>query len=879
MALRHLPLQRKLVGFIFLTSLSVLGLSYLALLTYETRSSKQTTLRSLSTLGDIIASNSTAALIFDDRPLATELLSGLRAEPDVISAALFDKEGKVFAIYRAQHDADGIPASPQADGADFTLSDLTLFRPVKQGASRVGTLFIKCDLGAMYSRLRVYGLVLVGVLVGAGIVALFLSNFFQRQISGPILDLAETAKIVTERKDYTVRAKKGVGDELGFVTEAFNAMLDQIQLNHAVLGESERRFRVVADSAPVLIWLANTDRLCTWFNQHWLDFTGRTMASEVGNGWADNVHPDDRDRCATTYVVAFDTRTPFRREYRLRRRDGEYRWLLDYGTPRYQGDEFVGYIGSCVDITERKHAEALLRSSELQMRLVTDHASVFLCQIDREHRFKFANRAYASRYGREPADILGHHLSELIGHPAYELARPYIDAALEGSRQEFELELPYSTLGRRMVHFVYEPERTADGQVAGLVSVLTDMTERRKSEQELKRARDEAVAASRAKDDFLAALSHELRTPLNPVLLLASDAAMNPELSGEVRNAFETVRKNVELEARLIDDLLDLTHITRNKLTLDLSNTEIHAIIRDAIETVRGDLEAKCINLVVNLAPTTPLVFGDPVRLQQVLWNVLKNAVKFTEANGEITVTTEWSPDPAKLVVRIADTGIGMTAAELERVFDAFAQGEHASGGRSHRFGGLGLGLAISRRIVELHHGSITATSAGRNRGCVFLVELPTVNPVVSGEMPVPKDRTARPAESERVPVASPSRRHVLLVEDHAATRVALETLLKRRDYRVSSAGTVAEARELAEKETIDLVVSDIGLPDGTGFELMAELKARFGLTGIALTGYGMENDLIRSREAGFITHLTKPVRIQSLDEAMAALTSSIAAK
>lgn len=866
MALRHLPLQRKLVGFIFLTSLSVLLLSYLALLTYETRSSKQTTLRSLATLGDIIASNSTAALIFDDRPLATELLSGLRAEPDVISAALYDKDGKVFAIYRAQHDEAGVPAGPKADGAQFTLSDITLYRPVRQGASRVGTLFIKCDLGAMYSRLRVYGFVLIGVLVGAGVVALFLSNFFQRQISGPILDLAETAKVVTDRKDYSVRAKASSSDELAFVTEAFNTMLDQIQLNHAVLGESERRFRVVADSAPVLIWIAGTDLLCTWFNQHWLDFTGRSMASQTGNGWKDQVHPEDRDRCVAVAAGAFATRAPFHREYRMRRRDGEYRWLLDTGTPRYQGSEFVGYIGSCVDITDRKLNEALLRSSELQMRLVTDHASVFLCQLDREHRFKFVNRAYAARYGREPAELLGRHLSEVVGRPAYELAKPYIDAALAGVRQEFELELPYSTLGRRMVHYVYEPERAVDGQVAGLVSVLTDMTERRKSEQELKRARDEAVAASRAKDDFLAALSHELRTPLNPVLLLASDAAANATLPAEVRASFETIRKNVELEARLIDDLLDLTHITRDKLILDLAATDALAVIRDAVATVRADLEAKRIKLVFEPGAAHPLVWADPVRLQQVVWNVMKNAVKFTPPHGRITLTVTWAPGDPRLVVRVADTGIGMTAPELARVFDAFAQGDHADGGRSHRFGGLGLGLAISRRIVELHHGTITAASAGRNLGCMFTIELPVMDAVPT---PVAPAAAVPAAIAPRAGPGAGTGKNILLVEDHAATRVALAALLQRRDYRVVSAGSVAEAQVLAATEPIDIVISDIGLPDGTGFDLMAELRSRYGFRGIALTGYGMENDLIRSRESGFVAHLTKPVRMQSLDEAL----------
>ncbi len=875
MPLRHLPLQRKLVGFIFLTSFAVLLLSYLPLLIYEMRSSHQTTVEHLSTVGDIIASNSTAALIYEDKPFATELLDALRAEPDVIAAALYDKRGNVFATYQARGVERAIPPSPQADGTDFTKGELSLFRTVDQSGARVGTLFIKGDLGAMYRRLRVYGVVLMAVIIGAGILAFFLSNFFQRQISQPILHLADTARVVSERKDYSVRATKSSGDELGFVTESFNSMLDQIELHHAVLSESEERFRVVADSAPVLIWLADRDERCTWFNQHWLNFTGRPMARELGLGWRDNVHADDLERCRETYAAAFAAQRPFRLEFRLRHHDGEYRWLLDHGAPRHQGEEFVGYIGSCVDITDRKHAEALVRSSELQMRLVTDHASVFLCQLDREHRFKFANRAYATRYGRDPKDLLGRHLSEVIGPAAYNVARNKIESTLAGNREEFEVELPYVTLGRRMVHFVYEPERAANGEVVGLVSVLTDMTERRRTEQELAGARDRAVAASRAKDDFLAALSHELRTPLNPVLLLASDAAANRNLPADIRSDFETIRKNVELEARLIDDLLDLTRITRGKLILDVRAVDAHAIIRDTAETVRADVAAKKITLVLDLAGESRQIRADPVRVQQVLWNVLKNAVKFTPENGKITIADEWVPERSMLLIRITDTGIGMLPAELGRIFEAFAQGDHAEGG-AHRFGGLGLGLAISRRIVELHQGHITATSAGRNRGCVFTIEIPVVKnavpTTVSGHpLALP---TATPPAGTRPPGAEAVT--ILLVEDHAPTRLALESLLRRRNYRVVSAGTVAEARAVAERERLDIVISDIGLPDGTGFDLMADLKVRFGLPGIALTGYGMENDLLRSREAGFVMHLTKPVRIQMLDEALGAVVGKM---
>jgi PAS domain S-box-containing protein len=874
MPLNHLPIQRKLVGLIFLTTLTVLLGSYLVLLVYESRSTAQATTHSLRTMGDIIAANSAAALIYDDPKLAEENLSGLRAEPDISAAALYDKQGKVYSVYPSYLPSSAIPAAPQADGARFSFRELVLFEPVIQGNNRVGTLFIRSNLGGLYRRLTVYGVVLLCVLAGAVIIAFFLSNFLQRQISQPIINLAETARAVSEQKDYSVRATKRSGDELGFVTEAFNSMLEQIQLSHAVLGESEERFRVVADSAPVLIWIADTEMRATWFNKYWLNFVGRPMASEVGAGWTDNIHPEDRTAFLETLSASYTQRKYFRTECRLRGHDGRYHWLLDQGTPRYQGGEFAGFIGSCVDITDNKEAEAAVRLSELQLRLVTDHASVFICQIDPDHRFRFVNRAYAQRYEMEPQDIIGRRLDEILGPSAYQAIKARLDAAFDGFRQEFEAELQYSTLGKRWIHVVYEPLRGPGGVVTDIVSVLSDITERQMAARELERARDEAVNASRAKDDFLAALSHELRTPLNPVLLLATDAGTNPDLSPEVREDFETIRKNVELEARLIDDLLDLTRITNGKMILAHQTVDVHAVVRDALSTVKGELTSRKVEVILDLEKGRPVVRGDPVRLQQVFWNVLKNAVKFTSDKGKVVVATSVPDGQGTFVLRVTDTGIGITPSELGHIFDAFVQGDHARGVGSHRFGGLGLGLAISRKLVELHSGRIYAESEGRDRGSTFVIEIPldvAAGDGHAGPMDQPGFRTLAPAVEPAGPRLS-----LLLVEDHTPTRVALERLLHRRNYRVCVCESATEARALAKAEKIDLVISDIGLPDGSGYDLMAELEELYGLKGIALTGYGMEGDIARSRATGFAVHLMKPVSMQTLDAAIASITSGV---
>jgi signal transduction histidine kinase len=376
---------------------------------------------------------------------------------------------------------------------------------------------------------------------------------------------------------------------------------------------------------------------------------------------------------------------------------------------------------------------------------------------------------------------------------------------------------------------------------------------------ELARARDSAVAASHAKDDFLASLSHELRTPLNPVLLVASEAALNDALPEDVRADFELIARNVSLEARLIDDLLDLTRITRGKLKIERQPQSLHQILDDAIDTVGADVTEKKLALDCRYHAADLKVMGDYVRLEQVFWNVLKNAVKFTPDGGSIHVTTQLHPDGRSVSVVITDTGVGIGPDDMDKIFNAFIQGRHNGGRGGHRFGGLGLGLAISKTLVELHGGAITATSAGRGHGAAFTVELPLASPAV----PAANGISNAPVE------AACATLRILLVDDHEPSRTSLAQLLRRRQFEVLTAGSVASALELAARSDIDILLSDIGLPDGSGYELMKALRPRRHLKGIAITGYGMDQDISLSKEAGFVTHLTKPVRREALDAAL----------
>jgi CheY-like chemotaxis protein len=371
--------------------------------------------------------------------------------------------------------------------------------------------------------------------------------------------------------------------------------------------------------------------------------------------------------------------------------------------------------------------------------------------------------------------------------------------------------------------------------------------------ESLEKQRRQAVEALQAKDVFLASLSHELRTPLNPALLLATDGADNPSFLPPARAAFASIAHQIAHEAKLIDDLLDLTRDSRGMLRMEQRTRDIHAILRDAIATFQTGLEAKSLDLAWEFAAEHHRTNVDDNRMHQVFSNLLQNAAKYTPAGGRITVST-CNAGP-EIEIRISDTGLGMTPAEMGRCFERFAQGDHP-------LGGLGLGLAISRSIVELHGGSIAVASAGRGQGSQFLVKLPTVSDPVAHaahEAPLSSELPAYPGQT------------VLLVEDHAASRVAVEQLLRKRGYVVTAVGTVRDAIAAGPAARYGILISDIGLPDGDGCGLVRTLGAHAPAVKIAVTGYGMEEDVRRTSDAGFRAHLTKPVTLRKLDAVLAA--------
>jgi signal transduction histidine kinase len=391
---------------------------------------------------------------------------------------------------------------------------------------------------------------------------------------------------------------------------------------------------------------------------------------------------------------------------------------------------------------------------------------------------------------------------------------------------------------------------------------------------DLKTAKNAAEGDSRAKDEFLAALSHELRTPLTPVLMAAAALREDLSLPAEAREQLAMMERNIDLEARLIDDLLDVTKIAHGKLQFRPERCDGHRLIHLAVAMVRADALAKEILIECAFIAKHQALHADPTRFQQVIWNLIRNAVKFTPAGGKISVRTfseEKGRGEAWLRIEVSDSGIGIAPDQLEKIFEPFDQGSLSG---AHHFGGIGLGLAIARAVIQLHGGRISAQSAGPGLGATFLVELPSAAPPESGRADSPSLLVAPSLAGDRGTTGTPPAR-LLLVEDHETSRQTMAVLLRRDGYHVVTAGTVADALVAARVNQFDLVVSDLGLPDGSGNELMGKLHDSYGLRGIALTGYGAKEDLARAREAGFVAHLVKPVSVAELRRTLSSLLAS----
>jgi PAS domain S-box-containing protein len=532
-------------------------------------------------------------------------------------------------------------------------------------------------------------------------------------------------------------------------------------------------------------------------------------------------------------------------------RGGTERAIADSGAPILDdAGRVLGMVLVFRDASAERAAERNLQLRDAELQIINDHARFPIVHLDRRHHYIFVNRAYAERFGLTPEQCAGKHIREVAGELAYRSVRPHIEAVLAGQTVEFESEIPYQApLGTRWMRCIYAPvHRSEDEEARSLVATVTDITDRKEAEEMLRRSQAALEEADRRKDEFLATLSHELRNPLAPIRMAARILALPEITSQQLQWAQNVLQRQVGHMALLLDDLLDIARITQGKLDIRMERVTINGIVDSAVEGARPLIDGKNHHLTVTLPPEALTIKGDPLRLSQVISNLLTNAAKYTDPGGHIDLRVV-SQDGA-LSLSVKDDGIGIAPGSIDRIFEMFSQIEVISG-RSE--GGLGIGLALVKGLTELHGGTVEVRSDGLGHGSEFILHLPVAV----------TDSASRPVGSSVDPPAITETRRVLIADDNRDAADSLGMLLGLAGHEVRIAHSGQTALSLAQVFRPDTALLDIGMPDLSGYEVARQLRREpwgAGIRLIALTGWGQTDDRRRAHEAGFDHHLTKPI-------------------
>ena len=627
-------------------------------------------------------------------------------------------------------------------------------------------------------------------------------------------------------------------------------------------------FRLMADCAPVMIWVAGPDRRCVYFNRPWLDFTGRPLEAQLGLGWTGGIHEDDRERCLRAYSDGFAAGRPFEIEYRLRRGDGEYRWLLDKGVPLLAEGRLSGFVGSCLDITDRMHAEQEARKREEGFKTLAENIPDAIARLDREFRYLYVNRAVEHVFGRKAEEIIGRRKSEL-GLPAH-IVNPLTEAVTcafaGGAEQRFGFQANARHFAGRVI-----PEAGEAGSVEAVLVIIYDVTARAREDERRaeilareRSARANAESATLARDQFLAIVSHELRSPLNGIKSWTHVLEnLQRDAEPQVKRAIAGIMIGVEHQVRLIDDLLDVTRAMSGNLGLVKQAMPVLPVLADAVESLRAMALEKDLRIVTDYSIADREIHGDPDRIRQIFVNLVMNAVKFTPPGGTIWVSA--TPEGSMARIEVRDDGAGIPPEFLPYLFDPFRQADQGLSSRSQE--GLGLGLALVQRLAELHGGQVSCESEGVDRGATFRVYLPLSRD--SGTRVV----LAHAGQNDEVnsALASLAGIRVLLIDDQREARESLATLLTQAGAAVDVAASGMEALaglvNAADGALPDVIVCDIAMPDEDGYATLKRIRAWEAgrpadarRPAIALSAFTQREDRIRALSEGFQMHLTKPV-------------------
>lgn len=708
-------------------------------------------------------------------------------------------------------------------------------------------------------------LVIAGMAAGLGVLVYVLGKRLAYSLTGDLRRLEAFSSSIGDFGPSMRRAQIDGSAEVVSLAQSINRMLDRLHEQQQLLQRENEKFHLLANTIPQLAWIAGPDGWIHWYNDRWYGYTGTTPEQMEGWGWQSVHDPRMLPAVLTQWKKAIATGTPFQMTFPLRGADGIFRPFFTLVIPlRDAAGNIVQWFGTNTDVSQIQEAENAVRKSEerLQESLVAARMAVWDWQID-SGRLSFAANLQ---------NVFGNSWSSIdeawkTMHP--EDLPPLRDAieraiAQRGQYRRFVRVLRPGDPGPVWIEMLGKVAADENGIPQSVQAIAMDVTERKRTEEALR-------MADRRKDEFLAMLAHELRNPLAPISTGVQLLELSYVDEPRVRQISEIISRQVKHMTHLVDDLLDVSRVTRGLVTLDRRRIDLKTVVSGAVDQVRSLIEAKQHELNVRLPATPVMVHGDLTRLTQVVANLLNNAAKYTPQGGRIELLMRARDDHAQ--VRVRDNGIGMAPDLLPAVFELFTQGKRALD-RSQ--GGLGLGLALVKKLVELHEGRVTAHSAGPDQGSEFLVRLPCCASEAEEEERAPEEgvpERGMPARS-----AAPDRAlRVMVVDDNADAADTLALLLRAKGHRVTAHYTAYAALEAARREPPQVCLLDIGLPDLNGYELARHLRSlpeTAHATLIAVSGYGKGQDRQQSEAAGFAHHLVKPVEAAQLAALFSALVA-----
>jgi hypothetical protein len=673
----------------------------------------------------------------------------------------------------------------------------------------------------------------------------------------------------------------------------YTQLSEQLKRAESALRESQERLQLVMQGSRDGFWDWNILTNECYVSDRWKELRGYSSNEQIEDPisvWSNGIHPDDRDRVIRAFHTHLEQKSAlFNEEYRIQRKDKTYIWVLDRGQTLWnESGQATRIAGSQTDITYLKNSEEAVRHSELVYRMLADTMPQMFWITRPDGYHEYFNQRWYDYTGTQPGQTDGESWQDIL-HPddVEKTAEVWRESLQTGKPYDIEYRFRRASDGEYRWHIGRAlPLRDENGLVLKWFGSCTDIhdqklaiEERAEALERERAARMEQEKANRIKDEFLAVLSHELRSPLNPILgwirLLRTR-----KLDGErFDQALETIERNAKLQAQLIEDLLNVSRILRGKLTLTFAPVNLVTAIEATIDTVRLPAQTKQIQIQKQFPPIPIKVSGDFNRIQQVIWNLLSNALKFTPEGGKISVelTTDQADSNsdhscvAKITVR--DNGKGIAPDFLPHVFDQFRQADSST---TRQFGGLGLGLSIVRHIVEMHNGTITVDSAGENQGSTFTVSLPLAQSAGSFSLS---------SSSSPIPHYPLSDLKILVVDDETDSRQLLSFLLEQYGATVTAAESAQAALDQIAQSCPDVLVSDLGMPEMDGYALIRKLRSegrsvdaiakQACLPAIAVTGYARDEDREAALKAGFQAHVTKPIEPTELVKTIVAIVKN----